>query len=319
MDISRKDGTVIITVNMDTSKADKDLAKLKKDIEKTENALSGQEAKKSPLVAQAKELRQKMEEARAEVRKYGEEWKAGVIGADGKQVAAQERLSQIEAEYSRITAEIGKINDKIGDAVAKLDQMEREAGDLQVQIDAAAKSTFQMGEFVNKADLLMEKMLPISSVLEKMRNVFSGLAKKILSFIKSVPKHIANLAKIGMSALEKVTSGVLVLAKRLNVFSRLSDSLSGTLKRLGSIIKRAFVFSVIYKGLALLKEQVSSYLLVNDQFSDALSRIKGAFLTAFQPIYDVVVPALTTLLNILSRVIAAVTQFTASLFGTTAK
>ena len=55
------------------------------------------------------------------------------------------------------------------------------------------------------------------------------------------------------------------------------------------------------------------YLSVNTQFMTALRRLQGALLTAFQPIYEVVVPALTALINILSRAIATVTQFFASL------
>ena len=84
-------------------------------------------------------------------------------------------------------------------------------------------------------------------------------------------------------------------------------------------VMSALVFSVIYKGLSLLREQVGSYLMVNEQFSTALRRLQGVLLTAFQPIYDMVVPALTTLVNALTHAIAVLAQFFAGLFGTTAK
>lgn len=91
------------------------------------------------------------------------------------------------------------------------------------------------------------------------------------------------------------------------------------LKRLGQMIRRVFVFSVITKGLRAVRTQISAYLSLNEQFSTALRRLQGVLLTAFQPIYEVVVPALTTLIQVLSQAIAVVTQFFASLFGTTAK
>lgn len=105
----------------------------------------------------------------------------------------------------------------------------------------------------------------------------------------------------------------------MNIFGKLFDGFRGKFKRLGSTIKSALVFSVIYKGLSMVRQQVASYLGVNTQFMTALRRLQGVLLTAFQPIYEIIVPALTTLINVLSRAIATVTQFFASLFGKTAK
>lgn len=68
----------------------------------------------------------------------------------------------------------------------------------------------------------------------------------------------------------------------------------------------------------MVKEQVGKYLSLNTAFTAAVGQVRGALLTAFQPIYDAVVPALTSLLNILARAITAVSQFTSALFGTTA-
>lgn len=214
MDISRSDGSVVITVNMDTSKADKELAKLKKKIEDTEKALSEQEAKKSPLVAQAKELRQKMEEARAEVKKYGEYWKNGIVGTDRDQVAAQERLSQIEAEYSKITAEINKINAEIGSANEKLDQMEQNAGALQMEIDKSAKATSRMGEAVDRAGKYMNKFTNRLVSLAKRVFVFT----LITSALRSLKTWMWNAIKTNgeaVSAVAKLKGALLTLAQPL--------------------------------------------------------------------------------------------------------
>ena len=112
---------------------------------------------------------------------------------------------------------------------------------------------------------------------------------------------------------------VLPMVRELNGAARASEALRDKLERLGSTLKRALVFSVVYRGVAMLRQEMSAYLMVNQQFVNALAQIRGVLLTAFQPIYEAVVPALATLMNMLSGVIAAVSQFTASLFGTTAK
>lgn len=149
------DGSVIIEAKMDTSKADKELAKLKKEIASTESAIGEQEAKKSPLTAQAEKLSQEMREARAEVQKFGQQWAAGVAGADGQQAKAQERLNQIQNEYAGVVAQIDKVDAKLLPAYEKLDRMKEEAGELQKNINKAANNTKKMEKASQKAEKRM--------------------------------------------------------------------------------------------------------------------------------------------------------------------
>ena len=143
----------------------------------------------------------------------------------------------------------------------------------------------------------------------------TAVAKNFVSALKAIGRFSGAAAK----AISGITKKFIHFAKQFNVFSHMSEAISGTFKQLGNTIKSALVFSVIYQGLSLIRQQVGAYLSVNTEFTTALRRLQGALLTAFQPIYEVVVPALTTLINILTRAAATVTQFFASLFGTTAK
>lgn len=143
----------------------------------------------------------------------------------------------------------------------------------------------------------------------------SAVARNFVAALKAIGRLSGSFAK----TIAGITKNIIQLTKRLNVFSRMAETLGGVVKQLGSTIKSALVFSVIYKGLSLLREQVGAYLMVNGQFSAALRRLQGVLLTAFQPIYDVVVPALAALVNALTHAIAVLAQFFAGLFGTTAK
>lgn len=157
-----------------------------------------------------------------------------------------------------------------------------------------------------------------SSIISYMEIVSDFSVSTAHSFVELL-KSIGKFGVAATKAISNIVKKSVDLVKRFNVFSKLSDTLKDKFKRLGSTIKSALVFSVIYKGLSLVREQVGKYLSVNTQFMTALRRLQGVLLTAFQPIYEIVVPALTTLINILSRAIATVTQFFASLFGKTAK
>lgn len=85
--------------------------------------------------------------------------------------------------------------------------------------------------------------------------------------------------------------------------------------RLSQIISSAFVFNVISRGLTQVTKYFGTALKSNDAFSRSLAKLKGALLTAFQPIYDVVTPVLTTIINLLTRAAQAVGQFFAILTG----
>lgn len=197
------DGSVIIEAKMDTSKADKELAKLKKEIASTESAIGEQEAKKSPLTAQAEKLSQEMREARAEVQKFGQQWAAGVAGADGQQAKAQERLNQIQNEYAGVVAQIDKVDAKLLPAYEKLDRMKEEAGELQKNINKAANNTKKMEKASQKAEKKMGlfarrlRGIALSAfVFNILSTGFRELTEWMGNVIKSNDKARAAIAKL---------------------------------------------------------------------------------------------------------------------------
>lgn len=197
------DGSVIIGVKMNTSRADKDLAKLKKEIQSTEDTIGEHEAKKSPLTAQAEKLNQEMRQARAEVQKFGQQWAAGVAGADGQQARAQERLNQIQTEYAGVVQQIDKIDAKLLPAYEKLDRMKKEAGGLQQNINQAAKNTRKMEKATKKAEKHMglfatrlRGILLSAFVFNIMSAGFRELTDWMGNVIKSNEEARASIAKL---------------------------------------------------------------------------------------------------------------------------
>lgn len=122
-----------------------------------------------------------------------------------------------------------------------------------------------------------------------------------------------------LSVIRSLGAGLAKFARNFNIVFRLFDTFAKKLKRIPRLIRNVFFFSVITRGLRALRTMLTSYFSTTEELMTSLSRLKGALLTAFQPIYDYVVPALTRLLNALTPVIANISQLVASLFGTTAK
>lgn len=90
-------------------------------------------------------------------------------------------------------------------------------------------------------------------------------------------------------------------------------------KRLMSLVRSALVFSVITAGLTAMRNYMGKALKTNDEFTGQLAKLKGAMLTAFQPIYEFVVPALITLMRILTAVFSWLARLLSLLGGKTAK
>lgn len=197
------DGSVIIEAKLDASKADKELAKLKKEIQSTEDTIGDQESKKSPLVAQAEKLNQEMKQARAEVQRLGQQWAQGVAGADGQQARAQERLNQIQTEYAGVVQQIDKIDAKLLPAYEKLDGMKEKAGELQQNINQAARNTRKMEKASKKASKHMgvfatrlRGIVLSAFVFNIMSQGFRQLTDWMGNVIKSNDKARASIAKL---------------------------------------------------------------------------------------------------------------------------
>ena len=88
--------------------------------------------------------------------------------------------------------------------------------------------------------------------------------------------------------------------------------------RLREVLRSALVFTVISQGAAALRGWLGKIIKTNDETVEAIGRLKGALLTLAQPIIEVIIPALTVFVNVLTRIISAVANLISMLFGTTA-
>ena len=264
-----------------------------------------------------------------------------VAAAEQAAGQARQQAGQTAGSQSRINTYLEKTSSlyqKLNGMISKTSELSGVLKNVAASTGGKLSGAFQsagtaLGGFSAKLAGLLSKAGPYAAIIvaaiqkivkavKQVIAIFVQFAKAAIKILTNVGKYAGKLAfilgqmgKIAFSVVKKALS----FAKDLNVFSKLSEELAQKFKRLGSAIKSALVFSVIYQGLSMMRQQIGAYLSVNTQFMTALRRLQGALLTAFQPIYEIVVPALTTFINVLTRAVAAVAQFFAALFGKTAK
>lgn len=339
------DKAVVIDVGLNVSDIDKEVARLKSKIMRLEETGTFQKTRKNMLV---ESLRNAQEEL-GKLQKKTEVINGRLVAPPG----VLEDINRLKNQIPEIETEIQKCDKAINDGNLKMDAAKRRIGDL---IDMSKElADTQMAENQNaeaeikEPPVLVDAMEKARARMEQTKAVFAELLQQgfpspreaITNFtnllcqglfqagkkatsafgnaLQGIPNAIKATFSAGVKAVTAFGKCVMNVASHLNVFSNIAKSIGPAIKRLGSMIKRVFVFSVISSGLQYLRTRVSLYLQTNSELMSALSQVKDAFLTAFQPIYDAVVPALVTLLNFLTSVISAIAQFTAMLFGSTAK
>ena len=94
---------------------------------------------------------------------------------------------------------------------------------------------------------------------------------------------------------------------------------SGAIDKFASRIKNlviaAFVFNIIRRGLSQLRDYMGGLLSTNAEFVSSLNAIKVNLATAFQPIFEAILPALNSLMSALANATAYIAQFISMLFG----
>ncbi|MBR3559925.1 MAG: hypothetical protein IKN81_00080 [Oscillospiraceae bacterium] len=205
------------------------------------------------------------------------------LKATQRQAAAQAaKVSELEAKYADMTASVKAINDAVGGA-----PLDKSA--LFAAVPEAAKTNAELtAARENLAELRGEESR-LNGQLEITRRTVDALHETAPPTAEEATENLDRAAK----SLDRFTNRIIGLAKRV------------------------FVFTLITKALRGLRSYLWEGITANDEAAASVARLRGALLTLAQPILQVVIPAFTALVNILTRVVTAVASVISALFGKT--
>ena len=317
--MARADGSVIIGAEIDDKEAQAKLDKLKEEIDglssglkkkneeinaavkkrdklleavrKKEAAYNAAKEKtqlamgeKLPLTSEIEETRKKMAEASAEAEQHRQEWIRGIVGADRDQSAAEGRLSALKQKLSDLEANAKKYDA----AISRAAQAESVAKNELEEIENAATNA------KNNVLKLQEDADKMAENLEKAKDEAGGCAKR-LSRAKDETREISLAAEAASKRMDQLTNRIKALARRV------------------------LVFSLITKALNSLKNYMWEAIKTNEDAMASIAKLKGALMTLAQPIVNAVIPAFTVLVDVITRVVNAISRLLSMLFGTTAE
>lgn len=270
--MANADGSVIFSCDLDSTKAQKKLSKLRDEISELNSKLEKETGNKMNLEKQldaasqaAKATEERVKMLRKEVERLNDrEWiqKQGFTQNEyqtqvlDRRAVAEAELKQQEALLHTQTKEVKTLSAAYEETTANIDSM-------TVKLD---KAKVAAGELIANTEQERREREAENSAL----------------------------AKAGQYA------------------ARFRDQVK-------SLARSMLVFSVITAALTALRKQIKAAIATSAEASDAFARLKGALLTLAAPLMDVLIPALTWLMNLLAAIVSEIMTIISILSGKSKK
>ena len=270
--MANADGSVIFSCDLDSTKAQKKLSKLRDKISELNGELEKETGNKLNL--------EKQLDAASQAAK-----------------ATEERVKMLRKEVERL-------NDREWIQKQGFTQNEYQAKVLDRRAAAAAELKEQ--ETLLRTQTKEAKKL--SAAYEETTANIDSMTVKLDKAKVAAGEMIANVEQ-ERKEREAENSA---LAKASQYAARFKDQVK-------SLARSMLVFSVITAALMALRKQIKAAIATSTEASDAFARLKGALLTLAAPLMDVLIPALTWLMNLLAAIVSEIVTIISILSGKSKK
>lgn len=241
------------------------------------------------------------------------------MAADGSIVIkADVDDKQAQNELNRLTKKIDSLNEKISDKKQQTMPLVEQSRQIAANLDEAKSKLSQMksgNEFFTSSAIKDQEQ-----TVATLQKEWNGVQKRVEAVDASIAKDTRSLERMSNRAgeLSAQIAGTSKSSTALAAASKKADKYMDRFsRRVKGLARRVFVFGLIVQGLRSVREWLGKAVKTNDQATKAISRLKGALLTLAQPFVNVLLPAFTSFVNLLTQFVTAMAKVTAVLFGST--
>lgn len=225
---------------------------------------------------------------------------------------------QAQTELNRLTKKIDALNEKISDKKQQAIPLVEQSKQIAANLDEAKSKLSQMksgNEFFTSSAIKDQEQ-----TVATLQKEWNGVQKRVEAADASIAKDTRSLGRMSNRAgeLSAQIAGASKSSTALAAASKKADKYMDRFsRRVKGLVRRVFVFGLIVQGLRSVREWLGKAVKTNDQATKAISRLKGALLTLAQPFVNVLLPAFTSFVNLLTQFVTAMAKITAVLFGST--
>lgn len=229
---------------------------------------------------------------------------------------AEESISKNKNAKLPLVNQANELGVKLDEAKAKAEMLRQEMAAIN---SAMAPGSAPEDYAAASADLprvqaALQAQEKEVAVLQKqwdgVNNKIDGYDSKIRMAQDSIT---ANTAKANELSLQMTGSG----AKMSAAFASARAAAARFAQRIISLGKRILVFSVIASAFRAIKNYMDQLLSKNQEYTAQLAQLKAALATAFQPIYEFILPGLMAVLRVLTSIVLVVANVLSALGGKT--
>lgn len=217
--------------------------------------------------------------------------------------------------FEKGVQQLGKTNKAAANSVnetsraieAQVKKVERLRQELLLAQDVYKEAEYRGFNTENAAVGVYNAKRAVTSATAELRTMQKA-ADDAAAATDKLPTSAEKAAEAAKKAA-KETEGIGKAAKKSE------NQVSGLEKRLVRLAQRVLVFNVILKALNAFRDYLGKALKTSKEFTAAWNNLRGALLTAFQPIWETILPWLTKFVNILAKVITWIAAFFSWLTG----
>lgn len=242
--------------------------------------------------------------------------------------------SDVQKDLDRVKRDIEKSQKSIAESESAKLPLLKDAEQLKAKLQearqelaffkeeqSAAQAAMQEGASLPDYMAANDRLPAINAAVEEQKRKVDGLEKEWAQVNSKITQYNQKIAQAqGKLTAQQAKAGELsaqLAAGGHGMAAAMTKAQAAAQKfqmRLGRILKQVFVFGLVSKALYGVIRYLGAALKSNKEFTAELAKLKGALLTAFQPIYEMLVPALIALMRIATSVITAIARV-ASLLG----
>ena len=252
---------------------------------------------------------------------------------------AQKKLSKLRDEISELNSKLEKETGNKMNLEKQLDAASQAAKATEERVKMLRKEVERLNdrEWIQKQGFtqneyqtqVLDRRAAAEAELKQQEALLHTQTKEVKTLSAAYEETTANIDSM-TARLDKakVTAGELIanteqerrereaensaLAKAGQYAARFRDQVK-------SLARSMLVFSVITAALMALRKQIKAAIETSAEASDAFARLKGALLTLAAPLMDVLIPALTWLMNLLAAIVSEIVTIISILSGKSKK
>ena len=215
-----------------------------------------------------------------------------------KIVSLEEKLNKAEQERSPILAQLTEMEEKLRQAAEEAKRFGEQwsSGELgadRLQMEAQAR----LAALERENDALLEKAAKYDDIIAQTTQELEQQETAAGQLIKELAQAATQSSRMG--------EAVDAAGAYMNRFTKWVKNLA----------RQVFVFTIISSILRSLRDWLGRVVQTNHEASQAVAKLRGALLTLGQPLVEVVIPAFTLLVQLLTRLVSAAAQLFSWLFG----